>query len=96
MAQRVKDLVFSLQWLGSLLRHGFDPWPGNFCMPQVWEKTKKKIHYLEKGSIGFTGLWDSCVIHKIKEAMGSPTVVQWVKNPTAGVPVVVQWLGELN
>ena len=27
MAQWVKDLVLSLQQLGSLLRHGFDPWP---------------------------------------------------------------------
>ena len=28
MAQQVKDLALSLQWLGSLLRHGFDAWPG--------------------------------------------------------------------
>ena len=26
----VKDLVLSLQWLRSLLWHGFDPWPMNF------------------------------------------------------------------
>ena len=37
----------SLQWLVSLLGHGFDPWLGNFHifhMPQVWPKQiNKKI-----------------------------------------------------
>ena len=28
MAQQVKDLLWSLQGLGSLLGHRFDPWPG--------------------------------------------------------------------
>ena len=28
----VKDVALSLLWLGSLLWHGFDPWPGNFCI----------------------------------------------------------------
>ena len=28
VVQRVKDLVFSLQWLGLLLWRGFDSWPG--------------------------------------------------------------------
>ena len=32
MAQRVKDLALSLLWFR------FDPWPGNFCMSQVWPK----------------------------------------------------------
>ena len=27
MAQKVKDPALSLQWLGSLLWHGFNPWP---------------------------------------------------------------------
>ena len=36
----VKDMALSLLWLGLLLWIGFDPWPGNFCMPQV--QTKKK------------------------------------------------------
>lgn len=31
VAQQVKDPVFSLLWLRSLLWLGFDPWPGNFC-----------------------------------------------------------------
>ena len=30
MAQQLKDLALSLLW------HGFDPWPGNFCVPWVW------------------------------------------------------------
>ena len=29
----VKDLKLSLLWLRSLLRHEFNPWPKNFCMP---------------------------------------------------------------
>ena len=38
----VKDLVLSLQWLGLLLGHRFNPWPKNFHMLQVWPKKKKK------------------------------------------------------
>ena len=41
MAQQVKDLASSLLWLGSLLCCRFDPWPGNFHVPQVQEKKKK-------------------------------------------------------
>lgn len=37
VAQQVKDPVFSLLWLRSLLWLGFDPWPGNFCT------AKKKV-----------------------------------------------------
>ena len=45
VAQQVKDLMLSLQWLGLLLWHGFDPWPGNFHMP--WVQPAKKIHQLK-------------------------------------------------
>ena len=38
MAQRVKDLALSLQWLESLLWHRFNPWPGKIHMPQVQPK----------------------------------------------------------
>ena len=41
-AQWVKDLVFFLQQLGSLLRCRFDPWPENFHMWWVQPKKKKK------------------------------------------------------
>ena len=37
MVKQVKDLALSLLW------HGFDPWPWNFCMPQVWPKKKKTV-----------------------------------------------------
>ena len=36
MAERVKDPALPRQLLGSLLWHRFDPWPGDFLMPQVW------------------------------------------------------------
>ena len=38
--QPVKNPTLSLQQFGSLLWHGLDPWPGNFCEP--WEQPKKK------------------------------------------------------
>ena len=41
VAQRVKDPRLSLLWLRSLQWHGFDPWPGNFCMPWAWPKKGK-------------------------------------------------------
>ena len=34
----VKDLALSLQWLRSLLRHGFYPWPKNLCIPMAKKK----------------------------------------------------------
>ena len=37
VAQLFKDLA-SLLWLGSWLRHRFDPWPRNFCMLWTWPK----------------------------------------------------------
>uniref|UniRef100_A0A8D1ZI69 Acyl-CoA thioesterase 11 n=1 Tax=Sus scrofa TaxID=9823 RepID=A0A8D1ZI69_PIG len=40
--QWVKDLASSLQWLSSLLWHGFDPWPGNLSMLHAWPKKKKE------------------------------------------------------
>ena len=38
MVQQVRDPALSLQQLGLLLWRGFDPWPGNFHMPWVWQK----------------------------------------------------------
>lgn len=32
VAERVKDPVLSPQWLRLLLRHGLEPWLGNFYM----------------------------------------------------------------
>ena len=36
MAQQVKDPALSVLW------HEFDPWPGNFRMPQAQPEKKKK------------------------------------------------------
>ena len=47
MAQWVKDPVLSLLWLR------FAPWPGNFCMSQVWPPKKKK--------------WRSLVLQQVKD-----------------------------
>lgn len=33
VAEKVKDPVLPLQWLGLLPWHGFDPWPENFFIP---------------------------------------------------------------
>ena len=46
MVQWVKDPTLSLQWLGSLLWHGFDPWLGNFICHRQGQK-KKKVSYSE-------------------------------------------------
>ena len=35
VVQWVTDLGLSLQWLGSLLWHGFNPWPGNLHVLQA-------------------------------------------------------------
>ena len=40
VAQQMKVLVLSLLRLGSLWRCWFDPWPGNFYMPQPWPPSK--------------------------------------------------------
>ena len=40
MAQLVNDPASSLLWLWLLLCCGFNPWPGNFCMP--WARPKNK------------------------------------------------------
>ena len=42
VGQWVNDLALSLLWLRSLLSYGFEPWPGNLCMPQARPKEKKK------------------------------------------------------
>lgn len=47
MAQRVNDLVLSLQGLRWLLWHEFSPWPENFHM--LWQ-LKKNVHNKDSGS----------------------------------------------
>ena len=47
VAQWVKDPVLSLQWLGLLLWHRFDPWPGDLshtvCTTRKKKEKEKKI-----------------------------------------------------
>jgi len=38
----IRNLALSLLCLGLLLWCGFDPWPGNFCTPQVQPPPTKK------------------------------------------------------
>lgn len=42
MTQQVKEPVLSVQWLGLLPWHMFDPWPGHFYMLQVQQKQTNK------------------------------------------------------
>ena len=42
VAQQVKGLVLSLQWLGSLLWRWMDSWPANIHMVWAWPKGEKK------------------------------------------------------
>ena len=43
VVEGVEDLALSLQQLRSLLWRGFDPWPGNIHMLQLWPKKKKHL-----------------------------------------------------
>jgi len=42
VAQWVNDLALLQLWHRLQLQFGFNPWPGNFHMPFVWLKKKKK------------------------------------------------------
>ena len=56
MVQQVKDLTLSLQCLGSLLWHGFSPWPGNIHKLRVQPKSVNK----ENLPFSWRGLILSC------------------------------------
>lgn len=47
----VKEPALSLPWLGSLLGHGFNPWLGNFCVPQAPPKQKEKKNKEEEENL---------------------------------------------
>ena len=50
MAQWVKDLVLSLQQLGSLQWLEFSPWPRNFHMLWAWPKQMKTKNIFTAGT----------------------------------------------
>ena len=50
VAQQVKDVALSLQWLWLLLWCGFSPQPGNLCMTPAQPTKKGKQVKLEKVS----------------------------------------------
>lgn len=50
MAQRVKGPVLSLLRVGSLLRHGFDSWPGTFVCCGCSQQQQQEILEEEKPS----------------------------------------------
>ena len=56
VVQWVKDLALSLQQLRSPLCLGFNHWPRNFHMPQVWpQKQNKKLNknkFINISSVG--------------------------------------------
>ena len=51
LAQQVKDLALSLMCLTLLLWHRFNPWRGNFHMPQAWPKKWSWTFYGSQHSI---------------------------------------------
>ena len=55
VAQSTKDPALSLLWLWSLLWCGFDPWPGNFHLPWVQPKKKKRAIQWETQTKGSQG-----------------------------------------
>ena len=82
VAQQVKDPVLSLLWLRSLLWHRFDPWPQNFCIPQVKQKKKKKIKKQKTKkptsvhTHAYTYIWDY-IMHIDKQLAFSFTSIFW-------------------
>lgn len=56
MAEWVKDLVWSLQWHGSLLWFRFDPWPQELPHAACMVKKKKKRKEKKKAAIIFPPL----------------------------------------
>ena len=51
VAQRVKNLVLSLLWLGLLCSSGSIPGQGNVCVPRVEPKKKEKVKGLKRPGI---------------------------------------------
>ena len=50
--QWIKDPVWPQLWHKSQMRLRFNPWPGNFHMPQVWPKEEKKKKAIKDHEMG--------------------------------------------
>ena len=67
VVQNFEALALSLQQLGLLLWHGFNPWPGNFHIAQAQAKEKKRFwkiggvviikSYLKQEGFTFQSTW---------------------------------------
>ena len=62
MLQWVRDPALSLQCLGLLLWCGFDPWPGNFHMPQEWPNTHTNPSFPKWGLTSFLTATPMCYL----------------------------------
>ena len=76
MVQQVRDPALSLQQLGLLLWRGFDPWPGNFHMPWVWQKKESIFSgpVIDSGELDIYGAMmvrGYSVLHKVHGMGGS-------------------------
>ena len=75
----IRDSMLSLLWLR------FEPWLGNFCVPQ-----KKNIKMVEL----------MCFSLQKEKTTGVPVVAQWLTNPTrnhevaGSIPALAQWVND--
>ena len=84
MVQLVKDLVLSLQPMGSLLWPGLDPWPGNFQTSICCGYSRKKRERRKR-----KGRQMDIPDLSLKRGVGSSLVAQQVKDLTLSL----LWLG---
>ena len=82
VAQQVKDLALSLLQLRLPPWCGFDPWPGNFCMPKA--QPKKETETAQENhpaKVGASILSSQCLEWRLEEnhsyAMCEPVCVFW-------------------
>ena len=80
MAQWVKDLVLSLQWLGLVLWLGFNPGPRNFCMPWMQPKNPKTHKTTKALQISIVFLFSCDEKSKNKIMKTNPCIIVSKKN----------------
>ena len=85
VAQQAKDLTLSLQWLRSLLRHGFDAQPGTVSEGSGRCSQKKFFFYflrIGKDGVPVVAQWLTNPTRNHEVASSIPGLAQWVKDPT--------------